>query len=211
MRQQGVAVTQAQVRQAAEQSGWLRLHQTLTEQYTVDKHGLRLRDEWLVAQLTAQVQALLTLLEADQALPLEQRLAINDLLTLTTAAGPRRQRRTKRCPGCCGSNSWFSASGKPLTMIRCVARPAARRRLDARAPHPATSATTMPKAKCRRWRSTATTVATDSVSSAASLTYRPACCLTPATAAKSICWPCRCMPGATPPTAAPAWPWGSPA
>ena len=41
VRQQGVAVTQAQVRQAAEQSGWLRLHQTLTEQYTVDEHGLR--------------------------------------------------------------------------------------------------------------------------------------------------------------------------
>ena len=48
---------------------------------------LRLRDEWLVAQLTAQVQALLTLLEANQALPEEQRLAINDLLTLATAAG----------------------------------------------------------------------------------------------------------------------------
>ena len=42
---------------------------------------------WEGVDLTAQVQALLAQLEAGQALPQEQRLAINDLLTLTTAAG----------------------------------------------------------------------------------------------------------------------------
>lgn len=87
LRQQGVAVTQAQVQQAAEQSGWQRLRQTLVERYDLNDTALRLRDEWLVAQLTAQVQALLAQMEANQALPQEQRLAINDLLTLGTAAG----------------------------------------------------------------------------------------------------------------------------
>jgi transposase-like protein len=87
LRQQGVAVTQAQVQQAAEQSGWQRLRQTLVERYDLSDTALRLRDGWLVAQLTAQVQALLAQMEANQALPQEQRLDINDLLTLTTAAG----------------------------------------------------------------------------------------------------------------------------
>lgn len=87
LRQQGVAVTQAQVQQAAEQSGWQRLRQTLVERYDLNDTALRLRDGWLVAQLTAQVQALLAQMEANQALPQEQRLAINDLLTLATTAG----------------------------------------------------------------------------------------------------------------------------
>ena len=70
LRQQGVAVTQAQVQQAAEQSGWQRLRQTLVERYDLSDTALRLRDGWLVAQLTAQVQALLAQMEANQALSL---------------------------------------------------------------------------------------------------------------------------------------------
>ena len=57
LRQQGVAVTQAQVQQAAEQSGWQRLRQTLVERYDLNGTAMRLRDGWLVTQLTAQVQA----------------------------------------------------------------------------------------------------------------------------------------------------------
>lgn len=87
VRAQGVAVTQAQVHQAAEQSGWLRLRQTLLERYELSDTALRLREGWLVAQLTAQVQTLLAQLEAHQALPQEQRLAIHDLMALSTAAG----------------------------------------------------------------------------------------------------------------------------
>lgn len=87
LRQQGVTVTQTQVQQAAAQSGWQRLRQTLAERYDLNDTALRLRDGWLVAQLAAQVQALLTQLETGQALPQEQRLAVNDLLTLAATAG----------------------------------------------------------------------------------------------------------------------------
>jgi transposase-like protein len=87
LRQQGVAVTQTQVQQAAEQSGWQRLRQTLAERYDLSGTELRLRDEWLVAQLLAQVQELLAQIETGQRLPQEERLAVTDLAALAAAAG----------------------------------------------------------------------------------------------------------------------------
>jgi hypothetical protein len=87
LRQQGVAVTEPQVQQAVAQSGWRRLQQTLRARYDLAGPVLRLRDEWLVAQLLAQVQELLGRLEAGQALPAEVRTTLADLTTLASEAG----------------------------------------------------------------------------------------------------------------------------
>ena len=67
LRQQGVAVTEPQVQQAVEQSGWRRLQQTLGARYDLSGPALALRDGWLVGQLLAQVRELLGRLEAGQA------------------------------------------------------------------------------------------------------------------------------------------------
>jgi hypothetical protein len=82
-----VAVTEPQVQQAVAQSGWRRLQQTLRARYDLAGPVLRLRDEWLVAQLLAQVQELLGRLEAGQALPAEVRTTLADLTTLASEAG----------------------------------------------------------------------------------------------------------------------------
>jgi transposase-like protein len=90
LRQQGVKVSREQVEQAAEQSGWKRLRETLLERYEIEA-GLRLRDEWLVAQLLAQVQRLLGLVEAQGVLPAEEQLNLSDLQALTEEALPDPQ------------------------------------------------------------------------------------------------------------------------
>jgi hypothetical protein len=87
LRQQGVAVTEPQVQQAVQDSGWQRLQQTLRTRYDLSAPGLALRDGWLVGQLLGQVRALLELLEAGQPLPAEVRTTLADLTTLASAAG----------------------------------------------------------------------------------------------------------------------------
>jgi len=87
LRQQGVAVTEPQVQQAVAQSGWRRLQQTLRARYDLAGPVLRLRDEWLVAQLLAQVRELLGRLETGQPLPAEVRITLADLTTLASEAG----------------------------------------------------------------------------------------------------------------------------
>lgn len=87
LRQQGLAVTEAQVAQAMTHSGWRHLHQTLTERYDLRGPTLTLREGWLVGQLLGQVRALLDRLEAGQALPPEVRTTLADLTTLASEAG----------------------------------------------------------------------------------------------------------------------------
>ena len=87
LRQQGLAATEAQVQQAVTQSGWQRLQQTLSTRYDLTGPALRLREDWLVGQLLAQVRELLGRLEAGQALPAEVRTTLADLTTLASAAG----------------------------------------------------------------------------------------------------------------------------
>jgi hypothetical protein len=64
LRQQGVKVTQKQIEQAAEQSGWRKLREVWLERYEMSDTGCHMRDGWLVEQLLAQVQNLLARLEA---------------------------------------------------------------------------------------------------------------------------------------------------
>ena len=86
LRRQGVAVTAAQVQQAITQSGWQQLQQTLFAHYALGEACLQLRDPWLVAQLLAQITALLALLESRQPLPAEMRINLADLTTLAAEA-----------------------------------------------------------------------------------------------------------------------------
>jgi hypothetical protein len=87
LRQQGVAVTHTQVVQAAEQSGWQRLRQTLLERYDLAGAVVRLRDDWLVSQLLAQLRNLLERLEAGQGLTPEERRPAEELVALAAEAG----------------------------------------------------------------------------------------------------------------------------
>jgi len=87
LRQQGLAVTAAQVTQAVTQSGWPRLQQTLSTRYDLTQPALRLREDWLVGQLLGQIRELLDRLEAGQPLPTEMRTTLADLATLASAAG----------------------------------------------------------------------------------------------------------------------------
>jgi hypothetical protein len=93
--EQGVAVSQRQVRQAAEQSGWSRLRQELVKRYHLTADTLRPRDEWLVEQLLGQVQRLVERLEALGGLTDEQQIALADLEALCRELHlePARSRR----------------------------------------------------------------------------------------------------------------------
>lgn len=84
---QGVPVTQQQVRQAAQESGWSQLRQELVKRYHLNKEAIRPRDEWLVGQLLAQIQLLLAKVEAAQGLTVQQRVDMADILALVDDLG----------------------------------------------------------------------------------------------------------------------------
>lgn len=75
--EQGVAVTESQVRQAAHESGWQIVRQVLARLCAQRGEELRLREDWLVGDLLAQVQALLEKVEAGQGLTTEEQLEVN--------------------------------------------------------------------------------------------------------------------------------------
>jgi hypothetical protein len=87
LRQQGVEVTERQVRQAAEQSGWSQLRQALVKRYRLTADSFRPRDHWLVTDLLAQVQTLLGKLEAGETMTREEELSIAELQTLAAEVG----------------------------------------------------------------------------------------------------------------------------
>lgn len=72
LRQQGSPITLNQVKQTGRESGWTALRQALQEVYDISAESFRPRDEWLVRQLLAQVQELVTQMEALGGLPGEQ-------------------------------------------------------------------------------------------------------------------------------------------
>jgi transposase-like protein len=87
LREQGVAVSERQVRQAAEQSGWSLLRQELVKRYHLTVEGIRPRDGWLVEQLLAMVETLLAKVEAGEELTAEEQIVVADLRALVTEAG----------------------------------------------------------------------------------------------------------------------------
>ena len=87
LQSQGVAISQRQVRQAMEQSGWSTLRQELVRRYHWTRNAFHLKEEWLVQELLRQVQFLLECLETDQVLPHEERIALADVQALAQEAG----------------------------------------------------------------------------------------------------------------------------
>ena len=98
LRQQGVPVTKLQVAQAAVQSGWQRLRQTLDERYEVGASALRLRDEWLVGQLLTQNRDLLARLESGGGAPAEVQEPLADVTALAAEVGVTAQTAVKTAP-----------------------------------------------------------------------------------------------------------------
>lgn len=87
LREQGVEVSERQVRQAAEQSGWSQLRQELVKRYHLTAESIRPRDNWLVEGLLAQIETLLHKLEAGEGLTPEEQVAVVDLRTLAAEVG----------------------------------------------------------------------------------------------------------------------------
>jgi transposase-like protein len=87
LREQGVAVTERQVRQAAEQSGWSQLRRELVKRYHLTAESIRPRDDWLVEELLALSETLLTKVEAGEGLTPEERVAVADLRVLAGETG----------------------------------------------------------------------------------------------------------------------------
>jgi hypothetical protein len=97
LHQQGVKVSQKQVEQAVEQSGWKGLRASLLERYEIEP-VLRLREEWLVTQLFRQVQDLLERIESGQALTPEEQWSLKDLQSLVLETIPAIEPPLPACP-----------------------------------------------------------------------------------------------------------------
>jgi transposase-like protein/DNA-directed RNA polymerase subunit RPC12/RpoP len=85
--QQGVQVTQRQVRQAAEQSGWSLLRQELLRRYHWTAAAFHFQESWLIQELLGQVQRLLECLEQGVRPATAEILALADLRALAQEAG----------------------------------------------------------------------------------------------------------------------------
>jgi transposase-like protein len=84
---QGEEIPLSHVQQAAQESGWSVLRESLRRVYAISEASFRPRDEWLVSQLLAQVQALVEQLEKVGELRPEQRMTLADLETLSEEMG----------------------------------------------------------------------------------------------------------------------------
>jgi transposase-like protein len=86
LQQQGLVITERQVRQTAEESGWSQLRQQLQRRYQLSADSFRPRDDWLVGQLLVQVELLLDRLEAGGQLTPQEQLEVTDIQQLVAAA-----------------------------------------------------------------------------------------------------------------------------
>jgi len=84
---QGVLVSQRQVRQAVEQSGWSTLRQELLRRYHWTPETFHLQEEWLVQELLQQVQLLQECLEKGQQAPEEEQIAWADVQAVLREVG----------------------------------------------------------------------------------------------------------------------------
>jgi len=87
LRDQGVGVSERQVRQAAAQNGWSQLRQELGRRYQVTAESIRPRDEWLVTELLTLVTTLLEKLETGTGLTAEEQVGVADLQALAAEVG----------------------------------------------------------------------------------------------------------------------------
>jgi hypothetical protein len=84
---QGQVITERQVRQTAEESGWSQLRQELQRRYQLSPESFRPQENWVVGQLLALVEKLLAQVEQGEPLTPQQQLEVADLQTLVAATG----------------------------------------------------------------------------------------------------------------------------
>ncbi len=95
---QGVNVSQSQVRQAAQESGWSILRERLKPCFHLGADGCHFKEEYVLNQLLAQVQSLLGKMEAGVQLTPEEHRDLADLKTFCTAVGLAPQPPLKVLP-----------------------------------------------------------------------------------------------------------------
>jgi transposase-like protein len=98
LREEGVAVSYNQVRQAAQESGWRALRQGLQKRYHFSAEDFRPRDGWLVSQLLSMVDMLLVRLEAGGRLTPEEQMALSEVQTLAAEVEAAPQPPLKALP-----------------------------------------------------------------------------------------------------------------
>jgi transposase-like protein len=87
LKAQGEEMPLAHVQQAAQESGWSVLRESLRRVYAIGEESFRPRDEWLVSQLLAQGQRWVQRLEKEGALTPEQRMTWADLEAVSEEVG----------------------------------------------------------------------------------------------------------------------------
>jgi transposase-like protein len=98
LQDEGVQISQPQIRQAMEQSGWTTLRRELKRRFHWTPDTFRLREEWLVEELLRLVQSLQECLERGQSVPAEERLALADVQTLAREVGGEAKPPLKMTP-----------------------------------------------------------------------------------------------------------------
>jgi transposase len=87
LHQQGIQVTKSQIRQAAIESGWRHLRQTLNRFFVVSEESIRPRDEALLEQLLNQNKILLEKIENSEPLTEQEELDISLLQNAASELG----------------------------------------------------------------------------------------------------------------------------
>ena len=85
--EQGVQVTESQVQQAAQESGWQTIRQVLGRLCVARVEALRLREDWLLGDLLGQIAVLVGKLEAGERLTPEEQLDLSAWQAAVDAAG----------------------------------------------------------------------------------------------------------------------------
>ena len=98
LRDQGLMLSQRQVRQVMEQSGWSTLRQELKRRYHWTPEAFRLQEKWLVQELLRQVHLLQTCLESGQQPPTEEQIALADMQALVGEIGAAPDPPVKMTP-----------------------------------------------------------------------------------------------------------------
>ena len=89
LKAQGAAIPLSHVQQAAQESGWSVLRDSLRRVYAISEASFRVRDEWLVSQLLVQMQTLVEQLEKVGERAPEQRMTLANLEALSKEIGIR--------------------------------------------------------------------------------------------------------------------------
>jgi hypothetical protein len=121
LQSQGVAVSQSQVRQAAQESGWSMLREQLKQHFHLTADGCHFQDEYVFNQLLALLETLLAKLEAGQGLTPEEHLDLADLQTFCAEVGLVPQPPLKALPWMMRVEQVLFGEWKAITdeQVRC--------------------------------------------------------------------------------------------